>query len=374
MPVPSPISTTVAALAVSAAAATSFAASAASPAPDAAPLVWTRLADLPDALGVAGPYAGVSNGAMIVAGGANFPDGPPWEGHAKAWHDAAYVLDAPAGAWRTLPNALATPRGYGVSLTTPDGLLCIGGAEPAKHLADVTLLSWSDAKLARRELPPLPTPLAYAAGAIVRSTVYVAGGTDSPTATAAAASFFALDLDRLDAGWHTLPPCPGPARMLASAAAANDSFYLVGGVSLAADAQGKPARTYLLDTWRFDVAGGRWTRLADLPRPAAAAPTPAMNIEGGFAILGGDDGVNVAFEPKSKHPGFAANVLAYDVAADGWRTVAALPIAQVTTPLVPWRGGYIIPSGEVRPGVRTPQIWSVARDVPPVPYQPPGAK
>jgi hypothetical protein len=32
----------------------------------------------------------------------------------------------------------------------------------------------------------------------------------------------------------------------------------------------------------------------------------------------------------------------------------------VTTPAVAWRGGWVIPSGEVQPGVRSPQIVCVA--------------
>ena len=39
-----------------------------------------RLAELPDAEGWAGMFAGVSNGVLIVGGGANFPEKPLWEG------------------------------------------------------------------------------------------------------------------------------------------------------------------------------------------------------------------------------------------------------------------------------------------------------
>ena len=45
------------------------------PVPD---LSWSELPSLPDPLGVAGPFAGVHNDALIVAGGANFPR-PVWE-------------------------------------------------------------------------------------------------------------------------------------------------------------------------------------------------------------------------------------------------------------------------------------------------------
>ena len=42
-----------------------------------ATLNWETLPALPDAHGVAGAFAGAHNGALIVAGGANFPGEPP---------------------------------------------------------------------------------------------------------------------------------------------------------------------------------------------------------------------------------------------------------------------------------------------------------
>ena len=40
-------------------------------------LTWNQLPSLPDPLGVAAPIAGVSGGALVVAGGANFPGKMP---------------------------------------------------------------------------------------------------------------------------------------------------------------------------------------------------------------------------------------------------------------------------------------------------------
>ncbi len=54
---------------------------------------WTKLPSLPDREGFAGSFAGSHNGALIVAGGANFPGKRPWEGGAKTWHDSVFVLE-----------------------------------------------------------------------------------------------------------------------------------------------------------------------------------------------------------------------------------------------------------------------------------------
>src|SRR6187549_1212241 len=77
---------------------------------------WGKLPPLPEPLGVAAAFAGVSNGALIVAGGANFPDKMPWEGGKKVWNDRIWVLEKPDGQWREA-GRLSRPLAYGVSLT-----------------------------------------------------------------------------------------------------------------------------------------------------------------------------------------------------------------------------------------------------------------
>ena len=62
---------------------------------------WEQLPALPDKLGFAGPFAGSYNGALLVAGGANFPGKPPWEGGLKVWHNTIFFLERepwPGGA------------------------------------------------------------------------------------------------------------------------------------------------------------------------------------------------------------------------------------------------------------------------------------
>ncbi len=84
----------------------------------------------------------------------------------------------------------------------------------------------------------------------------------------------------------------------------------------------------------------------------------------------------VAARPETKgqgtaHPGFPARILAYDTLTDTWAPAGALPKqtepdhetnpagstwAPVTTPVVMWNGKVIIPTGEVKPGIRSPQV------------------
>lgn len=324
----------------------------------AAALHWTALPPLPDREGFAFPFAGVDQGALLVAGGANFPDKRPWEGGAKVWYDTVYVLEKPDGAWQTA-GRLPRPLGYGVSITTKKGVVCLGGSDPKGHYADAFLMRWTRGRLEIFPLPPLPKPCANASGALLGDIIYVAGGIETPDATAAMQTFWALDLSRARPQWRELEPWPGPARMLAVAAVQDNAFFLVSGVSLAADAQGKPVRTYLNDAYRYQPGRG-WRRVADLPRPAVAAPTPAATVgQSQFLVLGGDDGSKVSFQPLALHPGFPKSILAYDTTRDAWTTQGEMPAAHVTTPLVPWGADFVMPSGEVRPGVRSPAVWAL---------------
>ncbi len=316
---------------------------------------WAMLPPLPDAEGVAGAFAGTSGGALLVAGGANFPAGKPWEGGAKVWTDRAWVLDKPDGVWREagrLPGA----RAYGASVSTPDGLLCIGGNDSGRHHDEVFLLRWTGTALEREAWPSLPSPCANLCGALAGRTVIVAGGEAAPGAVAAGTNVWSLNLDDRAAGWRELPAWSGPGRTLAAAGVQGGEFFLFGGVSLAAGTNGGPVRTYLRDAYAWR-AGRGWRRIADLPNPLAAAPSPAPAAGQSFLLLaGGDDGSRVSFGPTAAHPGFDAPLLGYHTITDTWTPIGAVPAVRVTTPAVAWGGGFVIPSGEVRPGIRSPEV------------------
>ncbi|WP_022942827.1 N-acetylneuraminate epimerase [Psychromonas hadalis] len=116
---------------------------------------WKSLHDLPKPTnqsvqeGVAGAFAGKSNGVTIVAGGANFHGAKgafeqgnmfAHNGFGKAFNPETYVLED--GLWSQstdLPHGLA----YGASFTIDQGVLIIGG-EDAQRAArkEVYLLSW----------------------------------------------------------------------------------------------------------------------------------------------------------------------------------------------------------------------------------------
>ncbi len=319
-------------------------------------LEWKELPSLPDANGFAGAFAGVSHGALIVAGGTNFPDKKPWEGGTKKWHADIWVLPSADGAWLnagTLPKA----NGYGVSITTDAGVVMIGGGDAGEHFREVLLLRWNGKTAHISSLPPLPMPCAFMTGARLGTTVFICGGIERPDATEGMNALWSLDLAHLNAGWKTQGPLPGAGRILAACGAHDGAVYVFSGAALKPGADGKPVREWLKDAWKFSPGKG-WQQLRDLPRAAVAAPSPLPLVNGRLIVIGGDDGAQVDFEPKSKHPGFPRGVLGYEPVRGGWTVEGDVPFSLVTTNAVVWNGAIIIPGGEARPGVRSAVVWS----------------
>ena len=313
-----------------------------------AAMAWTRLPDIPDARGFAGAFSGVQDGKLIVAGGTHFTDKMPWEGGTKVWYDTVFAFD---GEWKPAGN-LPKPNGYGVSVTTGQGMLIAGGGNATEHFREVFWLQ-KDAKL-----PPLPKPCAFMSGCVLDEVIYIAGGIETPTARSAMNTFWSLDLKKPEAGWQELAPCPGGGRILSCMAAAEGRVWLFSGAALKAGVDGKAERIWLKDAWSYSEASG-WQKQPDMPRVAVAAPGPAPVVDGKILIIGGDDGQNVNFEPKSAHPGFPRDVLAFDVKSQTWSKAGEVPFSLVTTNAVLWNNRIVIPGGEARPGVRSPQVWSL---------------
>jgi len=314
---------------------------------------WTRLPSLPDKEGFAGSFAGVSNGALLVAGGANFPDKKPWEGGKKVWYDSVFVLERPDGKWKAA-GRLPRPLGYGVSVTYRNSIVCVGGSDGQRHYADVFRLEWKGGKLVTIHLPTLPKPLANTCGVLLGDTLYIAGGQEKPDTSSTSRTVYRMDLARRDPKWVEVEACPGGGRMLAVAAACDGAFWLVGGVDLVADKRDIPERKYLKDAYRYDPGSG-WKRIADLPYPVVAAPSPAPTDATGFYLLGGDDGSQVGVAP-AKHRRFTRTILRYNVKTEKWVEAGTVAAPRVTVPCVAWQRWWVVASGEVRPGVRSPDV------------------
>lgn len=328
---------------------------------------WDTLKSLPDTTGFAGSFAGISNNALLVVGGSNFPDnGAPWKGSTKVWYDNIFVLKHPDGEWHQA-GVLPITLGYGVSVSTRQGLVCVGGSNDTGHVAKAFLLNYKQDSVVVENFSDLPFALANTCGALVNNKIYIAGGIRNPHSRETENSFFCLDLSKEERSWQQLASWPGQSRMLSVAAEANGKFYLIGGTELI---DGK--RVYLKDSYSYDEKEG-WKRLADLPYPVVAAPSPAYSNGNFLYVFGGDDGKLASSDLKEKHPGFSDNILVYDIKNDAWNVSGKIYTdikenavevpnesvwAPVTTTMALWNNKIVIPGGEVRPATRTPKVLS----------------
>ena len=64
-------------------------------------------------------------------------------------------------------------------------------------------------------------------------------------------------------------------------------------------------------------------------------------------------------ELKDDHPGFPRKSFAYHTITDTWVSAGETPKNHVTTIAVRWDNSIIIPSGEIRPRVRSPKVWRI---------------
>uniref|UniRef100_UPI0021BCEC13 sodium:solute symporter family transporter n=1 Tax=Aporhodopirellula aestuarii TaxID=2950107 RepID=UPI0021BCEC13 len=323
---------------------------------------WNALPDLPNELGVAGPFVGISNNALIVAGGANFPR-PVWDNE-KVWHDRIDVLTRHADGFEWVSGGTLPRRcGYGASVTTSDGVLCMGGNDGVETFDDVFLLRWNAAskKIETVEFPALPEPCSFGQATIVDGVVYFAGGQNADGESLH--NFWTLDLkesaDRDRANWQSLSAWPGEPRAFNLTVHQHNGYedcvYVMSGRNGSGDKQ-----QFLTDVWEYRPSTETWKRRADVPRPVMGASAIGIG-QSHLYVLSGDDGTlfNQADELKDSHPGFPKQALRYHTITDTWTSAGAIPQNQVTTTAVMWDGRIILPSGEVRPRVRTASVWSI---------------
>ena len=330
-------------------------------------LSWKELPSLPDDLGVAGPFAGVHNDALIVAGGANFPL-PVWETE-KVWRDKIYVLTKSGDQYEwTDGGTLFKPKAYGAAVSTGDGVVCIGGNDAEKPFDEVFLLAWDPKtrSIKRTEYPALPTPCAYAAAALIGDVIYMAGGQSGQSLDTATNNLWSLDLSKkavpAEFEWKELSACPGPTRAFNLTVhqhnGFNDCVYVMSGRRQ--KSSDPDSVEFLKDVWEFTPATNKWRQRADMPR-CMMAGTGIGSGQSNIFVLGGADG-SLFFrgnELKDDHPGFPKEALSYHTITDTWISAGKIPKNHVTTIAVKWGKEIIIPSGEVRPRVRSPIVWSI---------------
>ncbi len=328
--------------------------------------------------GVSAAFAGMADGHILKAGGCNFPANPMAPGSVKKFYQAIYEIKTDdAGRIVTekigmLPEAMA----YGAFVSTPEGLIIIGGTTQDKSLSTVYKINVNEAGQAEvTELPSLPVTIDNAPAALLDGKIYVAGGNvDGKPSNA----IFRLDLAHLDKGWSRLKDFPGNPRVQPVMASSANSkgqprLYLWGG--FAGKGDNRPA-TLDTDGLEFNPEAGKWKQI-----PAPVAPSGetistgggvACTLPDGRIVVTGGVNKDIFLEALQNqapdylsHPiewyRFNSFVLVFDpiknewkIAADDPETARAGAAAVVTS-----EGEVLLIGGELKPRIRTPRISSI---------------
>jgi N-acetylneuraminic acid mutarotase len=325
-------------------------------------LEWRRLPDLPDPVGRKGMYGGVSEGHVVLAGGSNFPVAQA-SGGAKQFHREIFVWEIGAASgepWRKAASELPETLGEGATVSTPRGVVCVGGNNGTTEVASVFLLRYNrqTRDVERTTLPELPAKTALAGADEFDGWVYVAGGLG---AGGSLRTFWRLNIARAlaapaTAAWETLPPLRVAARygcfLTAVTTAEGPRFIFGGGIA-------GPARSqldYLRDVAWYDPAAGRWRRGAGMPRGAVAGATLALD-GGRMLLLGGSDGHDFErMRQLGERYRLPNDVLLYEAETDRWTTVGTMPVGVTSATVVKVPDGWIVAGGEHSPGLRTAQV------------------
>ncbi len=348
--------------------------------------------------GLAGPYAGVDDDVLIVAGGANFPDKVPWDGGTKVYYNEIFLLQKAGDAysWKKSETKIPFAAGYGGAVPTPAGLFCFGGNTSSSCISESWFVNYipETGAVEITSGPRLPVPLTSFAFARVDNTIFVAGGISEPGGTCKKI-FLSLDISSTSSlEWKYLPEWEGQPRAFAVATGQRNGvtncFYLFSGRNIKENGEIE----ILYDGYAYNPSQKQWSLVADgknkeFPVMAGTAfPIGAstivfssgangemmqkqMGIEKRVTELkAGGENENVALELEEtqqkllnhleNHPGFGNRVIAFNTLTNKTYDLAELPeTGQVTTTAVQWGNSFIIPSGEICPGVRTPQILKI---------------
>lgn len=342
--------------------------------------------------GVAGPYAGMYDNILLVAGGANFEGEMPWRRGEKSYHTTIYGLDLSGITPVWLRNGpigdLPAPAAYGASVTTPSGVVCMGG-ENNEGISDAVFnVSFTGGKPCITYLPPLPLPLSNTMAAMVASKIFIAGGI-SPAGNSQA--LFCLDTQDVASGWVRLKDMPLAivSGVMVTTGKRNASLWVLGGRTREPDDDASVIRS---EVFRFSVKENEWYQggvMTDGTDTFRLAAGTATVINDRYIVLfGGNDGNvftsvetllsemtrerdTLAYNEKrdqyvtlqETHPGFSRDIITFDTETMKCFRSGSVPgMTQVTTVAVSCGAGIIIPAGEIRPGIRTPAINMVTVD------------
>lgn len=356
---------------------------------------WQKIAELPSdslgkpSLGVAGPVTGIVGDILMIAGGANFPENPPWKGGKKKYYDDIYLLKKDKGQqyrWMASANyKLKVSMAYAANVKYKKGFISIGGENEFGPLKSVFWFNWVNDHLIVDELPELPIPLTSCNAVCLGDNIYITGGN---TGTATSSSLFVMDLSSKHKHWKELSKMPQPLENSVAAichdGVSNKLIFIGGRYKLASD----NTTTFSNKILKYCTHTDKWTSLDFVSNDGKpiqlAAGTGVAISKSKILLFGGDSNstfnkietinfkllkaekqdfdvlLNEKLNILTSHQGFDRGIYIYQSKNNTCTKIDSVPgLTQVTTTAIKWNDEIIIPSGEIKPGKRTAAINSI---------------
>jgi sialate O-acetylesterase len=323
-----------------------------------------ELAAIPDAAyakGVSAPFYGVVGEALVVAGGANFPDKSLLEGGAKRVYADIWALVS--GEWvheGVLPDSTA----YGATFAVDGALILAGGNVCGETTDKVYELKLQDGKAVLRVLPPLPVPMEQCGWTRDGDRLFLVGGVGTT-------DVYACTIGSYE--WAKVAELPEPLVQPVAFASAG-KLYVWGGFN--------PETLEVSDKGIVILSGAEggveesvWSEAPAIPDGGTfVGATGATLPDGRLAVVGG---VNRAIFARalhntpedripylSKEPAeyqFRQAVYAFDPAKEAWALLGSDAACALAGPGVAAFGAnaLYVAGGELKPGVRSPKIFSL---------------
>lgn len=316
--------------------------------------------------GLSATMAGSYQGQLLVAGGCNFPNLPAAQNGEKVFHRSVFLLDGKQ--WKkigTLPTSVA----YGVSLSTENGVLCLGGTDGKAVFATTYLLSHHAGKRRIQALPAMPKALQQMGAALdERGKAYVAGGLDET----GAGNQEVFTFDTRTQQWSSLGNMPGPSRVQPTVVVQNGAtgplLLILGGYDVAS----KRCLEYGLI---YDFQTQKWRQTSPMQIAGKKiALVGATSIKSGSQFVVSIGGVNQQIFEKAIQGSagedyllhapewykFRTSLLIYNTITDTWIEEGQSPLlARAGASLVAHDGAWALIGGELKPGVRAVEVTQI---------------
>ena len=319
--------------------------------------------------GVSACYAATFDNVLYLSGGCNFPEKPAAEGGAKRYYNGIYrAVLGDTLQWEKV-GELPAVSGYGANIQDGNRWFIVGGMNGDGASSSAICIDLGDACKIER-LPDLPCTVDNTSGAVACDRLYVTGGNADGKASNRT---FVLDLNNIADGWQELPLMPSRGRVQPVCAANSTALFVWGGFS---PADGDLPAEVHTDGWCYSFATGVWR-----PLPVSVADGEEITLSGGTMALLNDStivaagGVNreiftdaisgtyalidkadYMLQPSEWYR-FNPNLLIYDVEKNEWSAADKnSAYARAGALMLSYNGCIIYIGGELKPGIRTPQI------------------